>query len=334
VRISYACILGLVLLLNDSYAHAQEPQTMPSSNPTIRVNSVGVDVGVTVTDLDGHFVRGLHRQDFQVFDNGVEQPVTAFASNEGPAQVVFLIEDGTEDFLLGKTGKNLFVGADNLLNNIAPDDRVAIVTYANHPKLALDFAPDKASAHFVLSELNSEMLSSKVGSSLLNLSTSVATTLDWLGSISGSKTVVLLSTGIDTSPPEEWQVVQEKIKTSDVRILAISMLGDFRKPLKGKKQTLDRDDLAFLKQGIAHADQSLHGLSEATGGHIYFPKNADESNRAYGEIAQLIREQYTLGFTPALFDGQIHSIRVKVKHSSRYHVDSRQAYVAPAPPSE
>jgi hypothetical protein len=136
---------------------------MPSTNSPIRVNSLGVDVGVTVTDSGGQFVKGLRREDFQVLDNGLEQPITAFASNEDPAQVVFMIEDGIEDFLLGKTGKDVFIGADNLLNSIAPDDRVAIVTYSNHPRLAFGFASDKASAHFVLGELNSEMLSSKVG---------------------------------------------------------------------------------------------------------------------------------------------------------------------------
>ena len=124
-------------------------------------------------------------------------------------------------------------------------------------------------------------------------------------------------------------MVQQKLKTSDVRILAVSLYGDFRKPAKHRKLSpQERSDRAFVKRGFAAADQSLHELSEATGGRVYFPKNQKEFDRAYAEVAQLVRHEYSLAFTPSSHDGQLHSITVQVKGFGR-RVDHRQAYLAP-----
>ena len=147
----------------------------------------------------------------------------------------------------------------------------------------------------------------------------------------GKKTIVLLSTGVDTSPPENWQIVQQKLQTSDVRILAVSLSGDFRKPVKGKKRIKqNRADADLVHESFRKADESLQQLSAATGGRVYFPQNAAEFNRAYAEIAQLIRHEYSLAFAPPAADGQLHSLKVKAKNPL-YQVDHRQAYLAPSP---
>jgi VWFA-related protein len=169
------------------------------------------------------------------------------------------------------------------------------------------------------------------GFSDLNLSASLASAIDWLAALPGKKTVVLLSTGVDTSRPENWEAIQRKLNTSDVRILAVSLSGDIRKFPKWRKLSpQEREDRAFVKQGFAAADQSLHQLSAATGGRVYFPRSQKEFDRTYAEIAQLVRHEYSIAFTPPSRDGQVHTIKVKVKRLW-CHVDHRQAYLAPAP---
>jgi Ca-activated chloride channel homolog len=308
--------VGLLLLLTAPLSTAQSQQP-----PPIRVTVNRVNVGVTVTDSTGHFIEGLRREDFQLFDNGVEQPITDFLSIEEPAQLLLLIESGPAVYFLGQ---GHFRAADTLLTSISPADRVAVAAYSNAPQLILGFTPDKAAARFALQNLNFNL-----GFAELNLSASVAATLDWMAPLPGKKTIVLLSTGFDTSPPETWQLIQQKLQTSDVRILAVSLSGDFRKPVKGKKRaapnTAERES---VNEGFRKADESLQQLSAATGGRVYFPQNANEFNRAYAEIAQLIRHEYSLAFAPPAADGQLHSLKVKTKNSS-YQVDHRQAYLAP-----
>ena len=291
--------------------------------PTIRVGVDRVNVGVIVTDHSGHFVEGLRREDFRVFDNGVEQPLTGFAAIEEPAQVLFLVESGPAVLFLGK---NHVHASDALLNNLSSNDRVAIASYSKDPELLLDFTPDKLTAQLALQSLNFTL-----GFAELNLSSSLASAIDWLARFPGKKTVVVLSTGVDTSPPEKRQVIQQKLKTSDVRILAVSLSGDFRKPLKGRKLApQERQDRAFVKQGFAQADQSLQELSQATGGRVYLPRNEEEFDRVYSEIAQLVRHEYSIAFSPPSNDGQVHTIQVKVKRFWCW-VDHRRAYLAPAP---
>ncbi len=94
-----------------------------------------------------------------------------------------------------------------------------------------------------------------------------------------------------------------------MRILAISLSGDFRKPLKHKVLTREeKKDRALLQQGFAAADQSLGELTRITGGRVYFPKNQKDFDRAHGEISQLIRPEYNHAFTPPVHDRQIHAM--------------------------
>ena len=312
----------LALLFLVAPGDAQEPPAQQPTPPPIRVRVDRVNVGVTVTDSRGQFTGGLRREDFHVFDNGAEQPITSFLSVEERAQLVLLIECGPAVYFLAKSH---FQAADALLASLSADDRVAIACFSKSPELVLDFTSDKEAARLALHTINF-----KLGYAELNLSASLASTLEWLAPLPGKKSIALLSTGLDTSPQENWQRVRQKLETSDTRILAVSLFGDYRKPAKRKKLSPDeRAARAYVKQGIGEADKSLRELSAATGGRVYFPKNTKEFERAYAEIAQLVRNEYSLAFTPPAFDGQLHAISVKVKQSHR--VDHRQAYVAPLP---
>ena len=297
-------------------------QTTPAQQTSepIRVNVDRVNVGVIVTDSHGNFVQGLRREDFHIFDNGVEQPLTDFAAIDEPAHVVLLIESGPAVLFLGA---NHVRAGQVFLKDLAPNDRVAIVTYSNEPKLIQDFS-SKGEAWDAL-----QNLAFMAGFGQLNLFSSLSKTIDWLSPLPGKKTIVLLSTGVDTSSTPSWRDIQNKLETSDIRVLAVCLSGEFRKPAKVKKLSPQaRSDRAFVKQVFIEADRELKEISQLTGGRAYFPQNAKEFDRAYAEVAQLIRHEYSLGFALASHDGALHPIQVKGKHSS-YRIDHRQAYLAP-----
>src|SRR5258708_2739972 len=248
-RLLSAALLCAVVLCARSFAEARENQQQ--ANQTIHVSVDRVNVGVIVTDYNGHFLEGLRREDFHLYDNGVEQPLTGFAAIEEPAQVLLLIESGPALHFLGS---NHVCASNTLLNNLSPNDRVAIASYSKGPELLLDFTPDRPTAEVTLQNLNFTL-----GFAELNLSSSLASAIDWLAPFPGKKTVVLLSTGVDTSSPEKWQEIQQKLKTSDVRVLAVSLAGDFRKfpKLRGVSPK-EREDRALGKPRFYQADQVLH----------------------------------------------------------------------------
>jgi VWFA-related protein len=320
-----AYIFGLTLLSNPVLAFAQGTQKPGASDTTIRVNTNRVSVGVTVEGTHRRFIKDLHREDFRIYDNGVEQELTNFLPIEEPAQVVLLVESGPAALFLRPS---LLQGAETFLSGISSTDRVAIVSYSRDPMLEMDFTADKTEAGQALMGLNF-----MIGFAQLNLLSSVSTTLDWLGTLPGKKTIVILSSGVDDSTSIDPQLIQQKLHASDVHILAVSTAGALRKPIKRKKLSpAERAERKHLKEGFVTADQLLRQITGATGGDAYFPKNAKEFTDAYAEIAQFVRNEYRLEFVPPSEDGQLHSLKVEVRPSG-YHLSYRQAYLAPAPVS-
>src|SRR5947207_2314012 len=260
-------ILRLSLMAFARSLSAQEPAAQ--QGPPLKATVNRVNVSVTATDSQGRFVSGLRREDFRIYDNDVEQPIADFLSIEEPAQFLLLIESGPSVFLFAR---NHILAADKLIASVAPDDRVAIATYTRNPEVILDFTTDKAFAREVLRSID---FHSGLGD--LNLFSSTASAVDWLAHLSGKKTIVLLSTGLDTSAPEELDALRSKLQTADVRIIAVSLSGDIREPVKRRKiSSREKEARANLKEGFAVADQSLRELSAATGGRVYFARNTEE----------------------------------------------------------
>lgn len=297
-------------------------QDAPVQGPPLRVNVNRVSVGVTVSDSHGRFVHDLRRSDFQIFDNGTEQPIADFLPVEEPAQVLLLIEGGPSVLFFAK---GHVLAADRMVASLAPDDRVAIATYTREPESVLDFTTNKIEARQALRGMNFV-----AGFGELNLFASVAKAVEVLGGIPGKKTIVLLSTGVDSSPNIDWGSLLPKLQTADVRIIAVSLSGDIRKPAKKKKLTPDeKAQRAKLKEGFAEGDRSLTELSQATGGRVYFVKREKDFAKTYAEIADLLRHEYSLAFAPPALDGKVHELRVEVKRSG-VKTEHRPAYLAAA----
>src|SRR5262245_47648564 len=113
MRSRFLLVFFTAACLHCPLASAQLPPLPPQA--TIRVETNEVPIAGAVTNSRLHPVKGLLRDDFKVFDNGVEQPISFFAVNEEPMQIVLLIEDSVADILLARHGKSPFSIADALL---------------------------------------------------------------------------------------------------------------------------------------------------------------------------------------------------------------------------
>jgi Ca-activated chloride channel homolog len=350
---SASSVVNLFSSPNDTPSPAQQ---QPQS-PSIQVSVNRVNVGVIVTDAQGDFVPDLRREDFHIFDDGVEQPITDFANVVTPAEVLLLVEAGPAVYFLASTHVQ---ASHTFLDGLSTGDRIAVAKYDAAPQLVLDFTIDKSAAYAALSNVRYY-----VGFGSLNLSKSLNTVLNWLTKTQGKKTIVLLSTGFDTSTPAEIDAALSHLKISDVRLLAISLSATMRgapvQPAKGKKKNkkdkqADEEEAqkadakaAFTQQGFEEADRLLRALTDATGGQVYFPNNPQDYATMYAQIAQLIRHEYSLAFTPPAHDGKIHNIEVRITPPTapqstppiapttqsatpapNYKISNRRAYVAPS----
>jgi Ca-activated chloride channel homolog len=337
LRVAIICACAAV------FAPFALPQQPAQPVPDIRVSVDRVNVGVLVTDSSDRFIGGLRREDFHVFDDGVEQPISDFLSVDEPAQVLLLIEAGPAVYLL-QGGHLQAVHA--LLDGLAPSDRVAIARYNETAEPLLNFTPDKSVAASALDQLHFNL-----GFGQLNLASSLATALDWLARVPGKKSLVLLSTGVDTSPPAAVQDLLARLKSTDVRLLVVSLGGELRVPQPVEKKRSNKapsvqNKAQAVNDALAQADEELKAIAQANGGRAFFPVTPQDYAHVFAQIAQFVRHEYNLAFVPPAHDGKIHVIDVRLANSpapnsagapaaaspaQAYRVDHRQAYVAPPP---
>lgn len=312
-----------------------EPQPLGARTDLVRLD-------VSVLDKRGNFAAGLTQNDFRVFDNGVERPIAFFAPVEAPARVLVLIETSPAVYLIHDEH---LAAAYALMHGLDPADQVALVTYSDVPRKVLDFTTDKSE---FLAALNS--LEYMIGMGQLDFYDSLSAVVDNFPSAEGKSAIVLLTTGIDSSPGSRWEPLVWKLRGADVVIFPVALGGVLRedavKPKRKKhpKQvqpddTQASDSLGQLT-GFARADRALNLLAQITGGRAYFPQSDKEFAPIYSEIAAALRHQYVLGIAPAR-DGKFHALSVQVvlggvanarKQSKKptYRILARQGYVAPA----
>lgn len=319
-------------------------QSAPPAQQPLQAKTELVKVDASVLDKRGNFVSGLTQKNFRVLDNGIEQPIAFFAPVEAPAQMLVMIETSPAVYLIHNQH---LIAAYALLDGLAPDDAVALVTYDRAPRAILGFTPDKSALLAALDKVQYT-----IGMGDLNLYDSVSAVLDWLAPTPGKRAIVLLTTGLDSSPPARWDELARKLRGDDVVVYSVALGGSLRgepskksKPKKstpksGAEQTGESLETGS-SDGFAKADRALLALATITGGRAYFPVSENDFVPMYHEIASALRHQYVLGIAPAR-DGQFHTLTVEASGNggqpaahqakgSEYRVLARAGYLAPGP---
>jgi len=312
---------------------------LAQTTPAIRVDVNVVTVPVTVSDARGDFVGGLHRENFRLLVDGETQPIDYFAAEEEPAQVLLLVETGPAVYLLRDEH---FFAAAALLDGLAPADRVAVASYEQAPQLLADFSANKQVAAGALSSLVFGF-----GMAQLNFYSSLAQSLDWLANAPGKHAIVALTTGIDSSASTSWQPLAQKLQRSNVMVLPVALGGELRKPgvprkLRNSAGSPNGQAFADVSAQFAEFDRALAAIAEETGGRMYSPESPAEFDRAYRQIASLLRHEYSLGFNARAQDGQYHRIEVELVDSRgepfnkspkkpEYRWNSRRGFLARLP---
>jgi hypothetical protein len=88
---------------------------------------------------------------------------------------------------------------------------------------------------------------------------------------------------------------------------------------RGRDDLRDRPREPLLRRpahGASRPDRGL-GAVEETGGGYFLLKRTDELNSTFTRVAQELRSQYVLGFTPQTRDGKVHKLEVKVKRPAQ-----------------
>jgi len=276
---------------------------------SIQVNVPLVDVPVSVVTKDGQFVSTLQKENFRVFEDGVEQKVTGFNISDAPITAVLLVEFANISW--GFTIPAL-QASYSFAQTLKKDDWVAVEYYDMKPQILVDFTQDKSA---IMGALNMMRIP---GFSETNLFDALYDTLDRIDRIEGHKYVILISSGIDTFSRTNYDQIMKKIKaTKDVTIYPISIgwvlrarYGGEAAPGRGMATPVGgMQQIDYLQ-----ADNEMQNYAKLTGGRFYQPRFQAEYPEVFHEIAGDIRNQYRLAYRPTnpKLDGTYRKLKVEV----------------------
>ena len=319
-------LLSLIFLTLPVQLQAQtaESDKIQKSNKTL------VSVPVVVSDRDGHYIPGLKREDFAVFQDGVKQNIAFFATYDEPLNIALLLDSSgsTEDVL-----KEIKDAAKDFVKLLNPKDQCLIATFDSQVKILNPFTSNQKTLKNSLNNIRS----AKIGGTVM-YSAVEQTIQNSFANVQGRKVIVLLTDGKDFGSAVTKEELSSQLEESDVLIYTVfykTGAGSTkpmaeRKEQPSKKPRKKKKGYSILISGPVYAPteeevelhekndeieavDALKKMSDATAGRFY-QSDAPKLREIFKKIAGELREQYRLGYhsKDAANDTATHDIIVKV----------------------
>ncbi len=287
------------------------PQQPPSrQQPAFRAGVDIVSLNVTVVDGQNRYITDLDQGDFSVFEDGVKQDLTFFNRRQQPIALSLLLDSSAsmEDKL-----DTLQTAAVNFVRRLKPTDLAQVVDFDSRVEVRQGFTPDQR-------QLEAAIFQTASGGST-SLHNAIYIALKELRKVkAGSEedvrrqAIIVFSDGEDTSSLVSFEEVLDLAKRSETSIYTIALRG-------ADTQT----------RGFREAEFVLRQLAQETGGRAFFPAKVEDLSGVYGQIADELASQYTLGYTSRNVrrDGAWRRIVVQVLKPS-LTPRTKRGYYAPA----
>ncbi len=301
----------------------------PGTQQNLRVDVRLVNVYATVTNVNGHHVSGLTKDDFVVEEDGVAQEISHFSQDDRIPVSVGILFDASGS-MINKL-KTAVSAVDRFIRTIHTDDDIFLMTFSAHTDLKQDFTD------------NRDKLSKALHSIEANGGTSLYDAIEQglLKIKSGrhqKRAILLITDGEDTSSHSRFQDVLQNLRESELLVypLGISPVtyadrsehvpfnwppalgGAPRRSLPSRRDSVDMN--------------VLESLATESGGRAFLLtdsviSNGNQIDKVLTQIADELRSQYTLAFYPTHpDDGKFHSLKVHTK--SGLFVRARLGYTA------
>ena len=324
-------------------------EVVEEDDEIIKVETNLVTFPVSVLDRDGRFITGLKKEDFQIFENGKQQPIDSFASVELPFTVILLIDvSPSTAFQIEEIHEAAIAFVDQLRRDdkvvvIAFDEQVRVLSEATNNRTVLRRAIERA-------QFGDGTSLYEAVDQVINLE---------LRRIQGRKAVVLFTDGVDTTSrranyqstvrsAEEIDALFYPIRYDTSNEMAANNGGGNNYPNQYPRRRRNRSGDIFGgifggngggifgggsggSAGSSRAEyetgkQYLEALARNSGGRNFEANN--NLGAAFSGIAEELRRQYSLGYYPETVGakGERKSIRVRVKRPNLV-VRAKNSYI-------
>ncbi len=278
-----------------------------------------VTLNVTVTDVRNRHVSGLGRDDFQVLEDGVSQPLRFFAASEVPLDVTLLVD--TSSSMRDKLPL-VQQAAHGFIKSLRPADRASVVGFTTRVLVLQPFTHDKAALRSAITGITA------AGNTALY--TAIYVALDQLTRARPltaevrRSAMIVLTDGEDTASAIQFNDVLDRARRAGVAIYPIALIpvGDATKLVEGA-------DRRFTNG----SDNALATLARETGATPFFPTEPNELDGVYQSVADELSVQYALGYVPpaGATDGGYRHLVVRVPSRPELKSRTRAGYYASGP---
>jgi Ca-activated chloride channel family protein len=299
VMVFVSLLLG-PLSLAQQHEHKRDHQEQQED--AIKLATDLVALNVMVTDQSGRAVTGLKREDFKVYDNGIEQPISFFSADEVPVSWGLILDRSGS--MMGMM-QDVYRAAVHVVDEGTEKDEMFATTFNKHVELASGFVSDQHGLEKSLLGLRADGVTA--------LWDAVAHGLDYVKRGKHQKKVlVVITDGEDNASSIKLRELIDRVEEEEVLIYPVGM---FESGGMGSR----RSDYAKLE---------LEKIAEATGTRAHFPTSVKECREAMQDIAREVSRQYSVGYYPTNMarDGKWRKIKVAVAG-----LEGKTKYVARTP---
>ena len=298
--------LAAVLAALPLLVYSQQPSAEKSDEQaTFRADTRLVQLHASVVDKNGRLVTNLQREAFRVYENNVEQTIKLFKREDVPVSMGLIIDNSGS---MRDKRQRVEGAALSLVKSSNRDDEVFVVNFNDDAYLDQPFTNNIKKMEDALTKIDS-----RGGTAMRD---AISMSIDYLkqNAKRDKKILLVVTDGDDNTSMMTIEKLLAKTQQTEVLVYAIGLLSE-----EGRREA-------------KRAKRALSALSEASGGVAYFPDKTVEVDKFALQVANDIRNQYVIAYTPTLeeLDGTFRRIKVTANGPNRPVVRTRTGYYATA----
>jgi len=288
---------------------------------------------VTVRDSSGRLVSDLTRQNFRVFEDNAEQPLSDLAVRQVPVDVILMVDASSS---VAPNLDDFRRAAGAFAAQLDPQDRISLIKFDDRIQLLQDWTRSRFQLQRALNRIEAGMFTRFNDALFL-------AAREQFGRTQSRRAIIVLSDGIDSGRGATSESALQALLAAQVAVYVISNTEIARAAKRAELDYLANgsdsavrfnqlriDDLREGLRVLDESEQRLAKLSTATGGRLYTPHRFDALDDAYREVADELRRQYAIYYTPLnkTRDGSFRRVRVETTNRA-YQTLTRVGYFAP-----
>jgi len=274
-----------------------------AQRPLLRSSIELTVVTATVRDGQGRLAKGLPKEAFEIYEDGVTVPVAQFTSERVPLGLGMLLD--ISDSMFGRRMKDAEAAVEQfLLERLAPTDAYFLLAFNHEPRVLFGWKETPEGVREALGRLR------PTGSTAIY--DAIAAAMPYIENRPRERAaIVLVTDGADTASDLTLHDLRPVLIRADAFVYAVAI--DTPEPQAiAKRVSVD----------------TLNEITGQSGGRTEVVRSAADLDAATASIADELNSQYVLAYSsPNAGDGKYHSIRVTVARDG-HRVRARNGYVA------